>query len=170
MKQTVFLLLVLAGLSNAWGQASAAPGGTSPAQAKKISPLADYAGEWTGTLNGHVWLKLQLALQSEQLTGSMTHARNIDINDDGSLKDVSEEQTTESVVTAAPNPDGLLLTLKDPDTQESLQILMRLVLPAKDAADLRMVGEAMPPGMPKPRPWHVVRTGGAATINQPSPK
>ena len=168
MKRPLLLLLVLAGLSNLWGQTSVPPRGTPSADAKRTSPLADYAGEWTGTLNGRVWLTMHLGLQGEQLTGSMTHARDIEINDDGNLKAVSDEQTIESVVTAGLNPDGLLLTLKAQDARETIQILMRLVLPAKDTADLRMVGQDMPPGMPKPRPWHVVKTEGTAIPGAPS--
>jgi len=143
----------------AWGQA---PGGTAPPK-KQISPFADYAGEWTSTFDGKVWLRLRLELAGDRLIGSLAHARDIALKDSGELKSVSEEQSTETISDAVVNPDGLLLTAKDPDTQETSRWLMRLGSPVKDVADLRMVGEAMPPGMPKPKPWLLVKSGIATT-------
>ena len=74
---------------------------------------------------------------------------------------MSEEQSTETVTDAAVNPDGLLITLKNADTPETNRYMMKLVQPSKDAADLKLIGQAMPPGMPKPKPWRVVRSGAA---------
>jgi len=63
-----------------------------------------------------------------------------------------------------------VLTAKDPDTQETGRYLMRLVLPAKDAADLKMIGATMPPGMPKPKPWRLLKVGFAATNKVAAPR
>ena len=132
-----------------------APTGTQ--KAKPVSPFADYAGDWTGTFEGKVWLQLKLELNGEKLSGSLVHARDLQLNDNGELKSVSEEQSTETVSSTVVNPDGLMLTVKDPDSQDTVQFLMCLVLPAKDAANLKMVGEDMPPGVPKPKPWKVTK-------------
>jgi hypothetical protein len=160
MERSVFLLLVLTSGLTAWSQA---PVSGAPAKAKNVSPLTDYAGLWTATFEGKVWLQLELVLNGEQLSGSLVHARNINFNDSGELKSVSEEQASQSIASAVLNPDGLLLTAKNPDTQETDHYLMRLVMPAKEAADLRMIGEAMPPGMPKPKPWRMEKSGAGPT-------
>ena len=81
------------------------------------------------------------------------------MNDNGGLKSVSEEQATEAVSDAVVNPDGLLLTLQDPGTQERDRYQMRLIPPEKESADLKMIGMAMPPGMSKPKPWRLVKSG-----------
>ena len=151
----IFALLAVGVVGHsAWGQA---PGSTSP-QKKQISPLAEYEGYWTSTFEGKIWLQLELELRGDQLIGSMEHARKIDLNDNGELKSVSEEQSRETVTDAAVNPDGLVVTVKDLDSQDTHRYLMRLVLPAKDAADLRIIGGSMPPGMPKPKPWRLVKS------------
>lgn len=159
--------LLVAGLVGhaAWGQA---PGGTAP-QKKPVSPFTEYAGEWTSTFEGKVWLRLQLELAGDHLIGSLVHSRDIAWQDSGELKAASEEQSAETIADAVVNPDGLLLTAKDHDTQETSHYLMRLGSPVKDVADLRMVGEAMPPGMPKPKPWRLEKTGLATTNKSAAP-
>jgi len=159
--------LLVAGIIGqaAWGQA---PGGTAPPK-KQISPFAEYAGEWTSTFEGKVWLRLRLELAGDRLIGALVHSRDITLKDSGELKSVSEEQSGETIAEAVVNPDGLALTAKDADTQATSRYLMRLVPPAKDVADLRMVGEAMPPGMPKPKPWQLVKSGSATTNKVAAP-
>jgi len=134
-----------------------------PGKAKPVSPMTDYAGDWAATFEGRVWLRLRLVLQDDKLTGAMTHARSVSLNDAGELKSVSEEESGEIVTDAVLNPDGLLLTVKDKDSQETSRYLMRLVLPAKQAADLKLIGQAMPPGMAKPKPWRLEKAGGTAS-------
>lgn len=153
IKHFVFTMIMLALAAPGVCQA---PGGA--AKAKPVSPFAEYAGEWAATFNGKVWLQLRLVLQGEQMSGSLLHSRNIDLNDNGELKSVSEEQATESVINAEVNPDGLLLTIQDADTQENDRYLMRLITPAKDTAELKMIAMQLPPGMAKPKPWRVVKT------------
>lgn len=130
---------------------------TAGQKAALVSPFAAYAGEWTSAFDGNVWLRLRLDLNSEKLSGSMVHAKDIMLNDDGGLKSVGEEQSTESVSEAVVNPDGLLLTLKDPETQETYRYQMKLVAPANESAELRMIAVDMPPGMAKPKPWKLAK-------------
>jgi bacillopeptidase F (M6 metalloprotease family) len=139
------------------------PNNTTTPQKKPVSPFGEYAGEWIATFDGKVWLRLSLKLEGDKLTGALVHARDITLNDNGELKTVSGEQATETITEAVVNPDGLLITLKDADAKETDRYMMKLVQPAKDAADLKMVGQQMPPGMPKPKPWRVVRTGASPT-------
>ena len=161
MKQLLLSLVVLSGWAAGWCQASPASGATTP-KAKPISPLVQYAGEWTSVFDGKVWLRLQLELHGEQLTGSLIHPKNITMNDNGDLKSISEEQSTEAVTEAVLNPDGLLLTLKDTETQETDRYMMRVILPEKLTADLKMIGMPMAPGMPKPKPWRLAKSESAA--------
>ncbi len=132
-----------------------------PAKAKPVSPLMEYTGVWTSVFDGKVWLSLHLELRGEQLSGRLVHPKHIEMNDNGELKSVSEEQSTKDVTEAVVNPDGLLLSLKDADTQEQDRYQMRLILPDKNAADLKMIGMPMPPGMPKPKPWRLLKSGNA---------
>lgn len=163
MKRIAVALVVLCGVLPVWCQLPTA-GGPENKKAKPVSPFAEYAGNWTAALNGNVWLQLRLDLKEEGLTGELIHAKNIDLNDNGELKSVSDEQATEAIVGAVVNPDGLLLTLKDADSAETDRYLMKLIPSTKDTADLKAIGVQMPPGMPKPKPWRVVKSG-ASTAN-----
>ena len=161
MKSLLLLVVSFATVLSGWGQ-QARPANPATGQKKPVSPLAEYAGEWTATFDGKVWLRLTLQLEGEKLAGSLVHARNINLNDNGEVKSVSEGQATETITDAVVNPDGLLISLKDPDTGESDRYMMKLGPPAKEAADLKMVGQAMPPGMPKPKPWRLTKSGVAS--------
>jgi len=161
-RQLLFFVLILAGFA-IWGQQPRSSNATT-SQKKPVSPFAEYVGVWTATFDGRPWLRLTLELHGEQLAGSLVQARNITLNDNGELKLVSEEQSTETITEAVVNPDGLLITLKDPDTQETDRYMMKLIQPAKDAADLKVVGQAMPPGMPKPKPWRVTKSSGSPAM------
>jgi hypothetical protein len=153
-----FLVLVipLAGL----GQAPPNPGSTPP-KAKPVSPLVQYSGDWASSFEGKPWLQLHLELHGDQLTGSLVHPKSFTMNDNGELKSISEEQATQAVTESVVNPDGLLLTFKDTDTQETDRYMMRVLLPDKETAELKMIGMPMAPGMSKPKPWRLVKSGSA---------
>ena len=153
----LLIALVMAGIPASCQ--TPASGTAQPAPKKKVSPLADYTGEWTATFNGKVWLRLQLELRGEQIIGALLHARKIDVNDNGDIKSVSEEQSGGTISEAVLNPDGLVLTVQNVESKGTDHYMMRLVLPTKEAADLKMIGEVMPPGMPKPKPWRLVKSG-----------
>ena len=169
MKRLCAVIAVFAITLTAWSQAPPASV-TTPPQKPRVSPFAEYEGEWTATFDGKVWLRLHLELRGEQLIGAMLHARELMSNDNGELKSVSEEQSGETISSAALNPDGLLLTMKDPDSQETDRYMMRLVAPAKDAAELKMIAMSMPPGMSKPKPWRLVKTGVAPASKVSAPR
>jgi hypothetical protein len=125
---------------------------------KPVNPLLEYVGEWTSVFEGKDWLNLRLELRGEQLAGSLVRPQKVEFNDNGGIKSVSEEQYTETVVEAVVNPDGLLLTLQRDDAQDRDRYQMRLIAPEKQTADLKMLGMTMPPGMPKPMPWRLVKS------------
>ena len=157
MKKTLLLLVIF--LVCLLGMGQTPNTAASPqAKTKPPSPFAEYVGDWISSFDGRVWLRLRLVVQSDKLTGAMIHARNITTDDSGGLKSVSDEQSRETLADAVLNPDGLLLTLKDADSQETERYLMRLILPAKQTAELKLIGQAMPPGMAKPTPWQLVKS------------
>jgi hypothetical protein len=149
------LFFVLAVASVAQNPPTQAPAGT----AVRKSPFADYTGTWTGSFEEKTWITIRLMLQGEHLTGSIQHPRSLQFNDDGLLKSVSDDQTTETVVDGQINPDGLLLTTKDPDTQETNRFIMKRA--GDSTAEIKMIAMKMPPGMPKIKPWKVTKTAGA---------
>ncbi len=62
-------------------------------------------------------------------------------------------KVTEVIEDATLNGDGLLLTAKNPDTNETDRFTMRLT--GDTTAELKMSAMSMPPGMPKLRPVEV---------------
>jgi hypothetical protein len=159
MPRFAFLVLAIASLVPAFTSAQNIPSarpGVAPTQSRP-SPLAPYAGHWTGSFEDKPWLTLSLSLAGDKLSGSLRHPRNIEMNDNGELKKISEEVVTEAVVEAVVNPDGLLLTVKDPEAQSSDRYLMKLT--GDTTAEIKMIGMVMPPGMPKPKPWKLAKSG-----------
>lgn len=148
--------------SLAFAQSSPAAGQSSGPPTVKKSPLVPYAGNWVGTFDGKPWMLLNLNLVGEQFSGSMRRAKTVDMNDNGEIKKVSEEFSTNQLTDGTLNPDGLLLTFKDSDTQETFRYMMKLT--GDTTAEIKMVAMVMPPGMPKPKPWKLTR---AAPANSP---
>ena len=158
MKRSVLLMAVLALGPSGWAQTSVQQ--TKQNAPVRKSPLAPYAGPWTGSFEGRTWITVKLALQGEQLTGSIQRPRNVQFNDQGEIKSVSDEQLTEQVENAAINGDGLLITVKDPDRPETDRFLMRLT--GETTAEIKMLAMSMPPGMPKLKPWKLSKLGATA--------
>ena len=154
-----FLLAVfLTSALMASAQTSMTPG-MQNAPARK-SPLAEYAGTWIGIFQGHTWMTVRLTQQGPILGGSLQRPRDLEFQDSGDLKSVSAERSNDSVDNAVIQGDGLLLTVKDPGTQETFRYVMRLT--SANTAELKMVGMSMPPGMAKPKPWILSRLGPSA--------
>jgi len=152
MKYGLLLLAIaLATAGAAQTSSQQGPPGTPP----RKSPLAEYAGTWTGSFEGKTWMTVRLTLQGERLSGSIKHARSLEFNDLGEIKNVSDEQSTEPVQDAEINPNGLLLTTKDPDTQETNRFTMKLT--GESTAEIKMIAMKTPPGMPKIKPWKLTK-------------
>jgi hypothetical protein len=137
---------------------------TTPQQAPNApvrkSPFADYVGAWTSVLEGHPWLTVRLSLQGTQLQGTLQRPHDFQFADDGTIKSVSQDQETLGVENAAVQGDGLLLTVKDPGTQQTSRYVMRLT--GANTAEMKMVAISMPPGMPKPQPWKLTKAMAVA--------
>lgn len=159
MRRFVLIALLLICIGGVAMAQQSMTGAMQNAPARK-SPLADYAGAWIGTFEGHAWLTLRLTLQGTQITGTVQHPHDFKLNDQGELKSVSEEQSTAAVQNSVLTNDGLLLTVKDPDSQETDRYLLRLT--SAGTGEVKMVAMSMPPGMPKPKPWKVTKVGANA--------
>ncbi len=154
------LLILAMGLGAAgWAQTSAKQG--SPGTPVRKSPLADYAGTWTGSFEGKTWMTVKLAQQGDRLSGSIQRPHDLQFNDQGELKSVGDNQSTAAVEDAQVNPDGLLLTVKDPDTSEVNRYTMKLT--SETTAEIKMSAMKMPPGMPKVKPWKLTKAGTSST-------
>ncbi len=159
MRRFIPIAVLIVGLAIVGlAQTSMTPG-MQNAPARK-SPLAGYAGAWLGTFDGHAGLTIRLTQQGTQLSGTVQRQSDVKFNDQGEIKSVGDEQTTSAVENSLLNGDGLLLTVKEPGTQQTDRYLMRLT--GADTAELKMVAMSMPPGMAKPKPWKLNRVGANA--------
>ena len=159
MRRFIPVAVLIVGLAMVGlAQTSMTPG-MQNAPARK-SPLAGYAGAWIGTFDGHAWMTIRLTQQGTQLSGTVQRQKDLKFTDQGDIKSVGEEQTTSAVENSLLNGDGLLLTVKEPGTQQTDRYLMRLT--GADTAELKMVAMSMPPGMAKPKPWKLNRVGANA--------
>jgi hypothetical protein len=159
MKRLLFVAMLMIALSAVvLAQTSMTPG-MQNAPVRK-SPLADYPGTWIGTFQGHTFVSLRLAVDASQVTGTLLRPHEVQYTDRGDLKSVSDEKSTDAVESAVLNGDGLMLTVKDPSTQETTRYLMRLT--TAGTAEVKMVAMSMPPGMPKPKPWTLSKVGPSA--------
>lgn len=165
MKRFITLVLLVISISLiSLAQTSTNP--QTPNAPVRKSPLAVYAGAWIGMFEGHAWMSIRLNLQAEQISGSMQRAHDFKFNNDGGLLSVSQDQVTEGIESGVLQGDGLLLTVKDPDTKQASHYVLKLTGP--DTAELKMVAMSMPPGMPKPLPWKLSRVG-ASTATTAAP-
>lgn len=159
MKRILSVALLLISIAIvALAQTSMTPG-MQNAPARK-SPLEGYAGTWIGMFQGHAWITVKLNKQGDELTGTLQRAHDLQFQNSGELKSVGEEQTTSGIEKAVLQGDGLLLTAKDPNAQQTEHYVMRLM--SANTAELKMASMNMPPGMPKPRPWQLSRVGPTA--------
>ncbi len=159
MKRVLSVALILLSFAIvALAQTSMTPA-MQNAPARK-SPLAEYAGSWIGTFQGHTWITVRLNKQGTDLTGTLQRPHDLQFQDSGALKSIGEEQTTSGIENAVLQGDGLLLTVKDPNTQQTDHYVMRLM--SANTAELKMASMTMQPGMPKPRPWQLSRVGPSA--------
>ena len=159
MKRTLHVALMIVSLGIVGVAQNSMTPGLQNAPARK-SPLAEYAGSWIGTFQGHTWITIRLKNQGTVMTGTLQRPHDLEFQDSGELKSVSEGTETKTVEDAVLQGDGLLLTVKDPGTQETSRYVMRLI--TANTAELKMVAMSMPPGMPKPKPWQLSRVGPSA--------
>lgn len=152
------------GLPTQPAQNSATHAQSAPTQAQnqvRKSPLAPYAGTWTADFEGKQFLIVRLALNGDRMTGSVQHPQSIELYDNGELKSISADHSSELLQDAKITGDGLLLTVKDETTSELDRFAMQLT--SETTANIKMLAMSMPPGMPKPKPWKLTKSATSAT-------
>jgi hypothetical protein len=154
MRQVLSVAILVGILSLAgWAQSSMTPA-MQDAPARQ-STLAEYAGPWIGTFDGHAWFTMMLTLKGDQLTGMLQRARDVQFNDEGGVKSVGGERSTGSIESAKLSGGGLLLTVKDSGTQQTDRYVMRLT--SAGTAEVSMVAMSLPPGVSRLRPWKLTK-------------
>jgi hypothetical protein len=163
-KTKLLIIPAIAGLS-AFGMAqSQTPRAPTQCTAVRKSAVAGYAGTWVGNLEGRPWLTVTLTQQGEQLAGSLQRPATMQFTDQGDVKSIGDEQLAEPVTEAVVNPDGLLLSVKNEQTQQTEHFTMRLT--GENTAELKMSAMSMPPGMPKLKPWKLSKTAMGAAASR----
>ena len=138
MKKLFFASVLLLFPLAAWCQAPAS-GSPKPSKTQQVSPFAGYVGDWIATLDGKVWLLLQLNCHGDA-TDWMAHALpRLEMNDEGGHEIGQRGKSKEAITDATLNPDGLLITVRYADAKKTDQYMMRLTEPGK-TAELKMVG------------------------------
>ena len=159
MKRVLPVVMLSAVLSLiGYAQTSMTPG-MQNAPARK-SPLAEYAGAWIGTFEGHTWMAIRLSIQGNQVSGTIQRPQELQFADSGDLKSVGDQKLTWTVENSQLTGDGLLLTVKNADSPQPDHYVIRLT--TANTAEVKMVAMNMPPGMPKPKPWTLSRVGPTA--------
>jgi len=139
---------------------------SAPAQAQnqvRKSPVAPYAGTWRADFEGKQFLIVRLTLNGDQMTGSVEHPRSIELYDNGELKSVSSDHSSEVLQDTKITGDGLLLIVKDETTNELDRFAMQLT--SDTTANIKMLAMSMPPGMPKPKPWKLTKSATSGIAN-----
>lgn len=154
MKRVISVAMLVVAVSLiGYAQTSMTPA-MQNAPARK-SPLAEYAGAWLGTFQGRGWLNIRLSVQGNQVSGTIQRPQEIQFADSGDLKSVGDQKSTWTVENGQLTGDGLLLTVKNADSQQPDHYVIRMT--TANTAEVKMVAMNMPPGMPKPKPWTVSR-------------
>ena len=75
------------------------------------SPLAEYAGAWIGTFEGHTWITVRLNNTGTTLNGTLQRPNELQFQDSGDLKSVSQETLKLTIQHSEIQGDGLLVVL-----------------------------------------------------------
>ena len=160
MQRAILVFSIVLVASMAIAQTAPNPNATAPQSTAKVpvkkNPLLPYAGNWIGAFENKPWILVTLNLAGEQFSGAIQRAKKVDLSDNGEIKHVSDEFENDSVVEAKLNPDGLLITVKHPDRQETDRYQMKLSAD-ESTAEIKMVAMNVPPGMAKPKPWKLMK-------------
>ena len=164
LRLTVAVVIAAFGLTTAgWPQAPSSPSVKAPVVKK--SPLAPYAGIWTATSQGRTFVTLRLTQNGDQLSGTLQHPVHIDTDNNGEVKNFSDDSSSAVVQESKLTGDGVLLTVKDDASNEVDRFSMQMTGDA--TATLKMLAMAMPAGMAKPKPWKLTRTTAAGGVPAP---
>jgi hypothetical protein len=115
-----------------------------------------FVGTWHAEFKGKTFLTIKLEKQQDKLTGTASHF-DVRLDDSGELASAEEGDGEAIPITEARLTNGILrITLKEEESQEMIQFEMKLA--GTDQAELRML---VPPDVPKPKPWKLLRAKDA---------
>lgn len=110
-----------------------------------------FVGTWHADFKGKTFLTIKLEKQQDKLTGTASHF-DVKLDDTGELTGAEEADGSNPIIEAKLTDGILRITLKDEDSQDTLQCEMKLT--GTDQAELRML---VPPDVPKPKWWKLLR-------------
>ena len=152
--------LVILGIVSVLSVSAASPVAVSQTENKPSGELKSrvtdmsgdqFVGTWHAEFKGKTFLTIKLEKQQDKLTGTASHF-DIKLDDTGGLTSAEEVDGSNPIVEAKLTNGILRITLKDEDTQDTLQCEMKLT--GTDQAELRML---VPPDVPKPKWWKLLR-------------
>jgi len=108
-------------------------------------------GTWHAEFKGKTFLTIKLEKRQDKLTGTASQF-DIKLDDTGELTSAEELDGSNPIVEAKLTNGMLRITLKDEDSQDTLQCEMKLT--GTDQAELRLL---VPPDVPKPKWWKLLR-------------
>jgi len=110
-----------------------------------------FVGTWHAEFKGKTFLTIKLEKQQDKLTGTVSHF-DVKLDNTGELTSAEELDGSNPIIEAKLTNGILRVTLKDEDSQDTLQCEMKLT--GTDQAELRML---VPPDVPKPKWWKLLR-------------
>ena len=154
MRFFVAFMLITASLF-AVSQTENKPSGEIKSGVTDASGDHQFVGTWHAQFKGKTFLTIKLEKRQDKLTGTASHF-DIKLDDTGELTSAEELDGSNPIVEAKLTNGILRITLKDEDSQDSLQCEMKLT--GTDQAELRML---VPPDVPKPKWWKLLRAKDA---------
>jgi len=121
-------------------------------KSRVTDPKGDqFVGTWHAEFKGKTFLTIKLEKRQDKLTGTASQF-DIKLDDTGELTSAEELDGSNPIVEAKLTNGMLRITLKDEDSQDTLQCEMKLT--GTDQAELRLL---VPPDVPKPKWWKLLR-------------
>jgi hypothetical protein len=127
------------------------PSGEIKSRVTDASGDQRFVGTWHADFKGKTFLTIKLEKQQDKLTGTASHF-DVKLDDTGELTGAEEADGSNPIIEAKLTDGILRITLKDEDSQDTLQCEMKLT--GTDQAELRML---VPPDVPKPKWWKLLR-------------
>lgn len=147
-----FLAFILTAASLfAVSQTENKPSGEIKSRVTDATGNQQFAGTWHAEFKGKTFLTIKLEKQQDKLTGTVSHA-DLKLDNTGELTSAEELEGSDPIIEAKLTNGILLITLREEDSQETIQCEMKLT--GTDQAALRML---VPPDVPKPKWWKLLR-------------
>ncbi len=129
-----------------------------PAQSAPGPQLANFAGTFKAEFHKQTWLVLTLVGSGQTLTGTLLHSIQLSADDEGDITSVGDEMSSEKIVHAEVQGDGLQITARDEEDNDERYTLH---LTGADTAELRPV---VAEGVAGPKPFHLKRSAPSIDI------